>query len=297
METVARLPDSYAGRCEFVVNGLQFDIFAQNIILLLIAFHLPPREATPIMIHIWYSTLIPASFLNLLQTRILHLIDEVCLKADQDPSCQRFMQVWVKNKASLQLELERDNWRRLREYLQVPRGLNSVTATANRLQVTFNDRRSDHVDRMLYCQPPYWRVATMHFRRYGILLPFGCSRRDFDTPNPFVLEVFHLVCQAVDTCSTFFHDRRSWPMPDAADPRTSWDLMEVNNGAYTKDYLAKNDLYGKFFMHVQQTLLAFCRQIAKRDIHLQLLCTQEEELPAYFKETHKRPRFDRIDVG
>ncbi|KAJ5835629.1 hypothetical protein N7447_001655 [Penicillium robsamsonii] len=279
IETIARLPDTYSGQCEIVMNGIHPGIFAQNIILLLIAFHFRPEDAAPIMIHLWYSALIPASVLAALQSKLQPLVRKVCSEAAQKRALQFFKWVWKKNKASLHVELPINEWERLRDYLQVPGCLSAATATRNRQQVTLPTNRVDHLHRSLYEQPQYWRVCTMKFRRDGIFLPFGCSREEFDTPNP-----------------TLFHASHSWPMPDTADPRNSWNLLEICNGPQTARYAAKNDLYGMLFNHLRETILGFCRQISKRDISIRLLSIDSLELPKYFNESSGHAGFDRIDT-
>ncbi|KAF7519618.1 hypothetical protein PCG10_009904 [Penicillium crustosum] len=278
LETVARLPDTYSGECDIAMNGVSFGVFAQNIVLVLTAFHFPPEEATPIMIHLWYSALIPTSVLTALQTKLLPLIEKVCTEAALKRPKRLFKWVWKKNKSSLQLELLRDEWERLRYTLRFPGRFPASEATRNRQEVVLADKRVDSLHRTLHAQPRYWRLSTMKFRRDGILLPFGCSRKEFDTPNPIL-----------------FSASRSWPMPDSADPRSSWDIREVCTGAYTANYPAKNDLYGMLFIHLRETFLRFCRQLRKRNITIRLISIDTLSLPGYFKKL-EHPGFDRIET-
>ncbi|KAJ5959627.1 uncharacterized protein N7479_006777 [Penicillium vulpinum] len=279
IETVARLPDTYSGQCEIVMNGIHAGIISQNIMLLLTAFHFSPEDAVPIMIHLWYSALIPASALAALRKKLLPLVEEVCSEAAQKRSIQFFKGFWRKNKACLQVELLKEEWERLRESFQVPGRFSAAMATSNRQDVTLATKREDSLHRVLYAQPRHWRISTMKFRRDGILLPFGCSRKEFDTPNP-----------------TFFNASRSWPMPDTADPRTSWNLLEVFTGPYTATYPAKNDVYGMLFIYLRETFLRFCRQIAKRDILIRLLSIDSLGLQQYLDQPAGHGGFDRIDA-
>ncbi|CAI7658005.1 unnamed protein product [Penicillium glandicola] len=295
VETIARLPDTYSGQCEIAMNGIHPQIFAQNIILLLVAFHFPPEEAVPIMIHLWYSALIPASVLAGLRTKLLPLIEEVCSEVARKRSRKLLKWVWKKNKAILHLELVREEWERLRDCLQVPSRLSATRAARNREKVMLAPRREDLFHRFLYAQPRHWRVSTMKFRRDGILLPFGCSRKEFDTPNPLVHPTPYCTRRATNNIRTIFHASHSWPMPDSADPRTSWNLPEIFTGAYTANYPAKNDLYGVLFIYIRETLLSFCRQLAKRDIRIRVLGVDSLNLPAYFKESGGQG-FDRIET-
>ncbi|KGO47851.1 hypothetical protein PEXP_015440 [Penicillium expansum] len=279
VETIAHLPDTYSGHCEMVMSGMQPGMFEQNIILLLTAFHFPPEEAVPIMIHLWYSALIPESFLTALRVKLLPLIEEVCSEAAQKCRRRIFKRVWKKNKASLHLMLLRDEWERLRNTLQYPDHLPHTQATRNRQEVTLSDKRVDELHRVLYAQPRYWRVATMKFRRDGILLPFGCSRKEFKTPNPAIFCAGH-----------------SWPMPHSADPRISWSPLDVCTGSYTANYPAKNDLYGRLFIYLRETLLAFCRQLSQQDVNIRLLSIDPLSLPGYIKRQPGHSGFDRIET-
>ncbi|KAJ5583255.1 hypothetical protein N7535_001875 [Penicillium sp. DV-2018c] len=279
VETIIRLPATYQGKCEFVMNALEYPLLAQNVILLLIAFNFPPEEAAPLMIHMWYSALIPAAFLTRLRTTILPLIEEACAEASCKDEQQEYKRTWVKNRASFQLILPRAGWNGLRDYLRVPNRLSGFTALVARQKVTLNPERSNWVQKTLFAQLPYWRVATMKFRRSGILLPFGCSSGGFDTPNP-----------------TFFQADRTWPMPDLADPRTSWNLVEVANGTFTADHIAKNDLYGKLYIHIREILLRFCQQLGKRRLRLKLLCVDPVKLPEHPDLSGRRRKFDRIET-
>lgn len=80
IKSLTGLPANYAGHCKVVVNDKDSDIVARNAILLLTALQFSPDEATPMMLHIWYSALIPAQTLRSLWDSILPLIQEVCKK-------------------------------------------------------------------------------------------------------------------------------------------------------------------------------------------------------------------------
>lgn len=80
VKSLTGLPANYAGRCEVVVNDKDSDIVARNAILLLTTLQFSPDEATPMMLHIWYSALVPAQTLRSLRDSILPLIQEVCKK-------------------------------------------------------------------------------------------------------------------------------------------------------------------------------------------------------------------------
>jgi hypothetical protein len=184
VKSLVRLPETYTAHCKMTINDREFDIVARNAILLLTALHFDPETATPIMLHIWYSALIPARVLQSLQVNILPLIEDVCAKIQSKPPSSLQAKTWTYDKRSLRLVLRKEQWFRLQQLFKVPDGLSAALAQKIRKSVTLAPERRDYLDRALYTQVPAWRVCTMKFREDGILLPFGSSRREFDTPNP-----------------------------------------------------------------------------------------------------------------
>lgn len=87
VRSVVGLPEGYDGRCTVVVNDVNFTIVARNVTLLLVTLVLKPEDAVPILIHLWYSALIPESMLAILEEFVLPRMNEVCEKIrDRDPS-------------------------------------------------------------------------------------------------------------------------------------------------------------------------------------------------------------------
>ena len=184
MKSLIGLPETYAGHCEVVINDKDSDIVARNAILLLIALHFSPKEATPMMLHIWYSALVPAQMLESLRDNILPLIQEVCNKIQAKPAQLFLSKTWTYGTRSLRLILTKEQWNHLLRYFEIPDGLSAAQAQAIRLSTTLAPERKDYLERALLSQPPAWRVCTMKFRKNGILLPFGSSRQEYDSPNP-----------------------------------------------------------------------------------------------------------------
>ncbi len=187
VKTLAELPKPYTGHCQVVVNDRDQDIVFRNAILLLTALHFSPTAATAIMLHLWYSALIPTKMLRALQEMILPRIEDVCTKIQAKPANTFLSKKWTFGARSVRLVLKKEGWNRLRSYFDVPKGLSTAQAQAIRTSITLAPERKDYVDRALYSQPPTWRVCMMKFRQDGILLPFGWSRDEFDTPNPSVV--------------------------------------------------------------------------------------------------------------
>ncbi|KAI4222628.1 MAG: hypothetical protein L6R40_008569 [Gallowayella cf. fulva] len=237
IKSLTKVPATYTGHCEVVINDKDPDIVARNAILLLVAIYFSPEVATSIMLHIWYSALVSAEMLRSLQNSVLPLIQEVCKKIQAKSAQSLLSKVWTFGTRSLRLVLTKEQWDRLPSYFEVPDGLSMAQAQAIRASTTLAPERKDYLDRALLTQPPTWRVCRVKFREDGIILPFGASREELDTPNP-----------------TFYQTANSWPMMDSADPLEGWPMDEI----IQKAPLAKNDLYGnRGYLGPMATLAAF----------------------------------------
>lgn len=157
---------------------------ARNAMLLLTALNFEPEIATPIMIHIWYSALIPVRVLRSLQDKILPLIKDVCQQIQSKPTSSLQSRTWRYGRSSVRLVLRKDQWIRLQQFFNVPDGLSAVLALKIRRSAMLAPARTDYLDRALFAQSPAQRVCTMKFREDGILLPFASSRQEFEVPNP-----------------------------------------------------------------------------------------------------------------
>jgi hypothetical protein len=178
------LPDGYACRCLLVINDVNFTVFARNAILLLIALSLEPNEAVAIMIHVWYSALLPRVMIDTLHRLVLGRISDVCEKIKDKPSTSIQAKTFYFGRRSLRLVLKKQQWDELKEYCNVPQDLTKDDAQAIRRRIMLAPERVDYLHRALCNQPSQFRVATVTFRKDGILLPHGTSRQEFDTPNP-----------------------------------------------------------------------------------------------------------------
>ncbi|EEP78509.1 predicted protein [Uncinocarpus reesii 1704] len=249
MKTVAALPESYTGTLNVTFNDLDFDIVARNVVFLLTALTLPTEKATPIILHLWYSALIPAEILTILDKEVLPLIDDVCKKISTKPVESLQAKTWKCGERSLHLVLQKHRWVEIRNSFTVPKGLSLDKARSVRKAITMAPARVDNLHRGLFSQPPFRRVSKIKFRENGILLPFGSCRARFDTPNP-----------------THYHGVESWRMLDSADPLDGWKLEEIVGLASQ----AKNDIYGALFFHVKDLILKFCRRIMNMKFHIDL---------------------------
>ena len=69
----------------------------------------------------------------------------------------------------------------------------------------FEPTREDKHHRGYCCLKPSHRLASLEFRRFGILLPFGAANNNFNTPNKFL-----------------FSPSGRWLQDDMATPLDSW---------------------------------------------------------------------------
>ncbi|KAH9206685.1 hypothetical protein DL95DRAFT_486583 [Leptodontidium sp. 2 PMI_412] len=277
VKSLAGLTLSYSGQCEVVINDRDFDIVARNVIILLSSLYFDPDEATSIMLHIWYSALIPKQMLCSLQDKVLPLFQEVCSKIRDRPVVTLQSKTWSCGARSLRLVLPKALWDRLPSYLEVPDGLSSAQAQGIMIATTLPPERRDYVDRAHYTRPPPWRVCTTRFRTDGILLPFGQPRSEFDTPNP-----------------TLYQTTDFWPMMDSADPLEGWTIKDVVRLAP----LAKNYIYGSLFNYLREILLQFCNQVSRLKVHFHLFQVDALDLPGIMRQRGMgRSYFDRIEVS
>ncbi|PVH76133.1 hypothetical protein DL98DRAFT_465490 [Cadophora sp. DSE1049] len=275
--TVAGLPSSYTGQCELILNDIDTDIVVRNAILLLVALIFDPEVAAPMMLHLWYSALIPAQTLRSLQEKVAPLIQEVYTKIQGKAEDSLQAKTWTYGSSSLRIVLKKSQWRTMLRYFQVPEGLSAEEAQKLRKTTSLAPERIDYLHRGLFILPPASRVGMMKFRSDGILLPFGASRKLFDTPNP-----------------TVFQSRDFWPMMDWADPLHGWSTADVRG----KVPLAKNDLYGGLFFHVHDLLLKFCERLKSMKVAFTLFQVNALELPEILRNAGLlKQGFDRVEVS
>jgi hypothetical protein len=184
IKSIVGLPIGYKGQCTVAINDKAFTIVARNVILLLVALQFEPETAVPIMIHLWYSALLPARMLKMLQQFILPYVDDVCEKIRTKKKAVLQAKTFMIRDSSMRVVLLKEQWFELKDFFRVPPGLTKQKADFIRRQTTEALERVDYVDRAVYMQPKGKRACIMRFRHTGILLPYGASQKDFDTPNP-----------------------------------------------------------------------------------------------------------------
>jgi hypothetical protein len=182
IKTIISLPEEYVGDCKTVINDRNTTVVIRNALLLLVALQFQPEVATPIILHLWYSAMLPNSIIEALQKGILPSIRDVCdkIKMKLDNSIQA--KTFVHNRSSVRLVLKKSEWITLAKVLMPPKKLTAPVAQTIRRKIT--QARVDHIDRSLCKMPLGRRAGTSDFRQHGVLLPFGASRKEFTVPNP-----------------------------------------------------------------------------------------------------------------
>lgn len=184
VKTVASLSANHKGKCQITMNDKDFDIVARNAIMLLVALHYEPEVAVPMIIHIWYSALLPSQMVQSLQANILPLIEDVCGKIANKAHDSLQAKTFVMHGRTLRLVLKKSEWAHLVTYFQIPEGLTAAEAQVLRRDVTLAPFRVDYCERAMLQFPPAVRQGDQHYRDTGILSPYGCCLIEFDSPNP-----------------------------------------------------------------------------------------------------------------
>lgn len=185
VRTIADLPSGYTQSLEITINDRDFDIVARNVILLLIALVVEDHDkAVECIIHVWYSTLVRESDIEILQNQIQPLVQDVCEKITHKSPETLLGKTWSFGSRSLRVVLTQSTWNGLLSFFNKPANLTGERAQAIRATNTLAPSRRDYRDRYLSCVPSSQRIPFNKFRQDGLLLPFGFPRHEFTEPNP-----------------------------------------------------------------------------------------------------------------
>lgn len=186
VKTITKLPKEYVGECVVAINDRNFCITARNIMMLLTAMHFNPETAVPIMIHLWYSALLPAPIVRALQDSILPYVEDVCRQIHGKDGESLQAKTFRFGNRSMRVVLRKHEWDKLVKMFFPPKGLSADAAKKIREATMMAPGRIDYIDRVLQNMSPAQRVGSWKFRTEGLLLPYGMSRKHFAIPNPYV---------------------------------------------------------------------------------------------------------------
>ena len=182
-KTLANLPAEFDGSLEVIINDNEPHVVARNLIMLLVALTCEPAIATEMILHLWYSLLIPSDTYQKLQNDILPLIADVLAKIANKPASSAQSKTWEFGQSKLNLTTTKAVWQGMPTYITGCAGMTQDGAIAAYQAVTMAANLEADIDVLLYRQLPGWRVAKLKFHQEGLLLPFGASRAEFTTPN------------------------------------------------------------------------------------------------------------------
>jgi hypothetical protein len=183
-KTIVGLPEGYSGECVAVLNDMEFIIVGRNAIMLLIAMRLNPEITVPIIIHLWYSALLPSAMMQVLESSILPLVQEACDEVEDMNEDSEYAKTFEVGGRSVCIVLRQREWVELGQMCKVLKGFSVEVARKVRQDIMLAPERIDHVDKRMYKMSPARRMCAWKFRADGLLLPYGVSRKDFTVPNP-----------------------------------------------------------------------------------------------------------------
>ncbi|KAI0146914.1 hypothetical protein GGR57DRAFT_494186 [Xylariaceae sp. FL1272] len=272
--SVADLPTGCHPPLNIVINDIEFDIVARNLIFLLIMFNEEdPNTAAEAMLHVWYSAFVTESCYALIQKKLKPMVEEVCSKIVGKHSRALLGKTWTFGNSCLRAVLTREAWMKLPSYFDVPSGLTKEAAHTVRQTVVNAPSRVDFVDRAILKTSPTMAVGMVKYRKDGILVPFGQPRDAFTVPIPTVFD---------STCE--------WPMMDSADPLDGWSIKTV---LATKAGPAKNDAYGQLYYYLKRVFTRFHSRLRSNAISCELYHVNAQTLDKTLAGRH----FDRIEVS
>ncbi|KAI9783495.1 MAG: hypothetical protein M1835_003794 [Candelina submexicana] len=273
--SVAGLPEMYGGACTCIINDKDEDVVQRNILILLTAISRPPEEATELILHLWYSArltkILEERFRESVRPRIADVVEKIKLKKNGVLQSK----TWSYGTSSVTVCLTKGQWGALLNLLDAQH--DSSKAEHQRLEIVLNASRTDHLERHLLNLQPSLRLASVHFRESGVLLPFGACVDAYDKPNP-----------------TLFSKSDAWKQPDSADPLNSWSSNFVT-GSCQHRIIPNYDCYGQLYFGLLELFKRFCAKIDTHKVRFRLYELDAVELPALLDK--EKSGFDRIEVS
>jgi hypothetical protein len=274
-------------------NDMAIEVVARNIILLLVAMEFEPEETVPVMIHSWYSVLMPKSLVEKIAKVLWPLIHCALDKDSNDPEPSIVHKAARNEKVEMHLKLKRKEWKVLSAFIHVPDELTRQHAEEIRRSAVKDPLRVDHADIRYYSVRPSVHEAITQYREDGLLLPYGGPRGAFDSSNPTFF--YRNNCDLDITAPEF---EKFWPFRDA-DPLQGWmyedRAYETEPVCHSNFLTERNDVYGEIFFYVRKVLMQFCKRLQTGKVSFQALNVDAKTLDV--SSTNERIRFDRIETS
>lgn len=286
VKTVVDLPQLYSGTCEIILNDEDDWLVSRNVILLLVALICEPKEAAETMLHLWYSALIPKAMLQILRSKVLPLLEAVSNKIKDKTPETLVSKKWTFGTSSLRLVLQKHYWDVLLQYFENRDYIPLDDARRARTATTLAPDAKDYIERQLYTCKAMTRRGLMKFRADGLLLPFGSSIQEFDTPNPLLYRQ-HYTWPIQD-------QEQIWPVIDTADPLAGWSPTEAGKVVLT----ARLDVYGRLYQYLLGQFKHFGQKVKNGSFKFHYFNITPPNLPHYLNQYGlSRGTFDRVEVS
>ncbi|KDR80410.1 hypothetical protein GALMADRAFT_242832 [Galerina marginata CBS 339.88] len=277
VRTVNELPSDYSGELTILLNDREPTIVLRNMLILAILGTIEDvPQAADIAVHFWGSVFIQAPHQAVLHNTMLQLVEKL------DGSNKFSLRL---GENSVMTGVISEDTRCLFAVMgQVEMQVGNANSEIRR--VRFEPTRQDYHHRNYCCLNPSHRLASLEYRRFGILLPFGAANNNFNTPNKFL-----------------FSPSGRWLQDDLASPLDSWNIEDVI--AAGKAHGAQPaDLYGCLYFYLSEQLRSFSERIKKFRISFRMFTQDARELAKTLHsgtyKAHGLPKnivFDRIDVS
>jgi hypothetical protein len=175
VRTVNSLPDDYSGQCDVLLNDFNAIVMNRNAVVLHALLSAGPtlEEAAELAAHLMYSAALPRTSAAYFCRCINSIYGQ-----DVWPGSAHFE---TRGRGKIYMLQQVEN-------LQLPLKmfLSNYTLTdalERRHAIMLHPSRVDYRDRQLGLLEPGHRMASMHFRKCGILLPFSHDTSHFTEPN------------------------------------------------------------------------------------------------------------------
>jgi hypothetical protein len=172
VKTAVGMPEAYSAQCSIVINDKNFVIAARNAMLLLTALHFEPATAAPIMLHLWYSAMLPEEMIAALQEVVLPCVVDVYEKIMNKSEESFHAKTFKFGDSSVRLIFKKYEWFELGRMFLVPEGFTASQAQIVRRKVTL--ARKDHVDRAIFQNAAWLTRWYNEFSRRGYPAAFWC---------------------------------------------------------------------------------------------------------------------------
>ncbi|KAK5168392.1 uncharacterized protein LTR77_006962 [Saxophila tyrrhenica] len=277
--TFCDLPNDKGQTVTAVVLDRDGTVITRNLIILLVLLYVSDEAiAMDCVIHIWYSAFLRQSHVEILQTQIRPLIEDMISRVRDRKEKPLQKRAWLPFKTScVRAMLHKSQWVSVLAHLSVTEEFDMAGAIQIMRQSRILPGRKDFMERrVLMLQRPR-RVPYLEYRWRGVLLPFGHSREAFTVLNP-----------------TFFHNGQ-WRMGDLSDPIDGWPMPNLEA---TANGDAEHDIYGKMYHFVRDHFTFLHRQLRNRNINIDVLCQDAADFKHYLKPPAfpRDARFDRIEA-